>query len=115
MNNPQPSRKECDLSTTGLYITAERSEAVDFSLPLYRDTIGFVVKSQGGATAPNYWVYMDVFRTQLWMAVAIVAACFATGFSMVSLRESILESAATALMMLLQLDSRVETGSLSKR
>ena len=72
-------RGECDLSTGGLTITLERVDALDFSLPLYPDQTGLIMKATRNV-ALNYWVYIKVFESSLWscnlVATFILLSCF---------------------------------------
>ncbi len=99
---------------SGLFITDERILTVDFSLPLYKDTIGLVFLSSDSPAAPNYWVYVDVFHATLWIGLVVVAICIAIGF-MVVYSMSIGSSSSMVWRMILQLDCHVEAEAASKR
>ncbi len=81
------SRGKEDICTSGLSVTLERADAVDFGYVLHNYEVGVVVRRKvgSGGLSVNYWVYIDVFVRDVWVAMAASLLTLAVGFFCIGL------------------------------
>lgn len=58
-------RKEADVCSAGIGIKIERSSAIEYPMPTYRDTVTLIAANSQG-TAINMWAYLEVFGVTQW-------------------------------------------------
>ena len=71
-----------DISTAGLVQNYERSQVIDFSMPLERvhyTLMRGASDEDGRAAEPNFWVYLRVFGSDAWAACAASVASTSVG------------------------------------
>ena len=57
---------EADMSTTLLTRVEQRQAAVDFSAPMLTSQKTLLARADGGGTAMQFWVYVDIFSPAIW-------------------------------------------------
>ena len=60
-----------DFLATGLTVTLERSEVIDFLAPMIYGVKTLIAKRPTG-TSFNFWAYIDVFSVESWTGLAII-------------------------------------------
>ena len=61
--------------------TLERSECVQFTIPLIREVATLIAPATKGS-ATNFWVYKDIFPNEVWIACAATLLAAASGFAL---------------------------------
>jgi hypothetical protein len=67
------------VSTAGLGISNERTDAIDFTVGLSNNKVGIIIENSG-AVALNIWVFVDVFLSTLWAGIASVMIAIIVAF-----------------------------------
>ena len=73
-------RGEADLCGAGLAVTAERSQAVDFSVGVAEEIVSIFIAHRFAASTSNeinFVVYLQVFSATLWLAVLLLTLLYA--------------------------------------
>lgn len=64
-------RNEADIGMQSLSITKDRHKVIDFSTPLIVDQLTFI-KGNDHQYDINYWIYVNIFRKEVWFGIALV-------------------------------------------
>ncbi|TRY72125.1 hypothetical protein TCAL_09051 [Tigriopus californicus] len=76
-------RNEADIGMQSLSITKDRNKVIDFSTPLIFDKLTFI-KGNELQYDINYWIYINIFRKEVWFGIAIIIALGSAIFSAIS-------------------------------
>ena len=87
-------RKEIDVDSTGRGITSERSSGVDFPIQMIRNPRTLIAAIPKG-TAPNMWVYVNVFGVAQWSMFVASLILLLVGLTLVDMLSDEVKSFGT--------------------
>ena len=73
-------KQEADVVSTGLGITLQRSDFIDFPIPTHLEPITLIAAIPKGVS-PNMWVYLGVFAFNQWMIFITLLVLMVMGLS----------------------------------
>ena len=91
-----------DICTGGLTISLQRSEAIDFSIPIATGYTTLIIpKTQGRQT--QFWVYLEIFPTHVWICIMITGLLLGIAFSLTQPGFPFMKGLAFAGLQVLQI------------